>query len=461
MNKLKRFCSTTLVYFAGIVLPKVVVFFLLPLYTSRINPDQYGIYDLVLAFINLLAPILFLQIWDGMFRVSFEYTEEKDKYKVIANSFAVCLFGTIIYTLIYFVVQGVFHIEYSLYIFAYGLVFSFQYLYGFICRVFLDNRLYVVSGLINTVITVILNVVLIVVFNWDVRSLYFAPIVGMVVQILIIEIRYGVFANCKIDYIEKDIIKRMIKFSVPLCLASVSFWLLSGYTKSLITGVLGATENGLFAVANRFASAITIMVAMFQYAWNELAYIISNDSDRSDTYNICIDLLLKFVILGSAGICILVKVVFPFFIHEQYGDALYVVPATIIGSGMNIMANFVGTLFLTEKKTNGIMYSTLIAAAVNVVVGYLSVRIFGLHGVTIALCLSFVVLMLIRLIQSNKLFNISYNVKSIIVISLVLVASIIEFYCVKNLLVDILSIAAIGVVFTLSIKKYLVMIIKR
>ena len=107
------------------------------------------------------------------------------------------------------------------------------------------------------------------------------------------------------------------------------------------------------------------------------------------------------------------------------------------------------------------MYSTLIAAAVNVVVGYLSVRIFGLHGVTIALCLSFVVLMLIRLIQSNKLFNISYNVKSIIVISLVLVASIIEFYCVKNLLVDILSIVAIGVVFTLSIKKYLVMIIKR
>ena len=69
--------------------------------------------------------------------------------------------------------------------------------------------------------------------------------------------------------------------------------------------------------------------------------------------------------------------------------------------------------------------------------------------------------MLIRLIQSNKLFNISYNVKSIIVISLVLVASIIEFYCVKNLLVDILSIVAIGVVFTLSIKKYLVMIIKR
>ena len=72
MNKIKRFFETAGIYFAGNILSKLVAFFLLPLYTTRIEPAQYGNYDLVISLINLVAPIAFFQIWDAMFRFAFE-----------------------------------------------------------------------------------------------------------------------------------------------------------------------------------------------------------------------------------------------------------------------------------------------------------------------------------------------------------------------------------------------------
>lgn len=455
MEKIKRFFSTTMVYFTGNVLSKLVVFFLLPLYTAKINPEQYGVYDLVIAFVNLIAPIIFIQIWDGMFRVSFDYPDNKDKYKIISNSLLVCLLGGIVYTAIFAIVQHLLYIEYAVYVFLYGLLYSIYYMYGYICRVFLDNKLYVVSGLVNTLLTAIINVILILAFNWDVKSLYLAPAIGMFVQILIVELKYKAIKNFKFNYINKNEITKMIKFSAPLCLAAISYWLLNGFSKVLITNILGASENGLFAIATRFSSMVVLIMTVFQYAWNELAYLMSNDENRVKIYNTCIDLLFKFVILGSAGVCIVIKLIFPYIINEQYSLALYIIPATIIGSMMNSMSDFIGTLFMTEKKTNNIMYSTMIAAAINIVLGIVLTKAFELHGATIALLIAFTLLMIIRLIKAKKQFNIDYKLQNSLWLVCVLIIAVIEYYLVQNIAVDICALLVIGGLFLLSVRKYI------
>lgn len=459
MGKLKRFLSTTAVYLAGSVLSKLVSFFLLPLYTSKISPDQYGVYDLVITVISLAAPVAFVQIWDGMFRVSFDYSKEKDKYKIISNAFAVFTAGAVFYAVGFAILQSIFHMEHSTYIFAYGLALSVDYLYGYICRVFLDNKLYMGAGLINTLLTATINIILIVQFRWDVRSLYLSPIIGMLVQSLIIDVRYKVLKRFRFAYIDRNEILKMIRFSIPLCLATASYWLLTGFSKLLITNTLGAADNGVFAIANRFSSMVTLVLTIFQYAWNELAYLMSNDAGRTDTYNLCIDLLLKFVILGSAGVCVFVKILFPYIIHEQYAMAINIIPATIIGSMMNAMASFVGTLFMTEKKNNDIMYSTLIAAGVNIGFGIFGTKLWGLQGATLALMIAFMTLMLIRLWQAGKQFSIKYNWKGITVPICLLVLSILEYYLIDNVILDICVMLGILFAFVFSLRNYISMML--
>lgn len=455
MEKAKQFLGTTAVYFTGSVLSKLIMIFLLPLYTSKIDSAEYGAFDFTVVLINLVAPLMLMYIWDGMFRVSFDYPDNEGKYKVISNSLVVCLVGAITYTTLFAIVQSLVNIECTIYLFVYGLIFAFQYVYSNICRVFLDNKLYAVSGLINTLLTAVINVVLILVFNWGVESLYLAPTIGMFVQILIIEIKYKTIKNFKFSHINKSEIAKMIKFSAPLCLAAISYWLLSGFTRLVITNILGASENGLFAIATRFSSMVVLIMTVFQYAWNELAYLMSNDENRVKIYNTCIDLLFKFVILGSAGVCIVIKLIFPYIINEQYSLALYIIPATIIGSMMNSMSDFIGTLFMTEKKTNNIMYSTMIAAAINIVLGIVLTKAFELHGATIALLIAFTLLMIIRLIKAKKQFNIDYKLQNSLWLVCVLIIAVIEYYLVQNIAVDICALLVIGGLFLLSVRKYI------
>lgn len=461
MNKLKRFVSTTVVYFTGNVLSKLIVFFLMPLYTSKIIPEQYGAYDLVLAFINLMAPIVFLQIWDGMFRISFDYKDDAGKYKIINNALVICGIGMMAYTIIFLLFYMIFKMEYSVYIFTYGLVFSLHYLFGYICRVFLANQLYVVSGLFNTTITAVLNIVLIAKFNWDVKSLYLAPVIGMIVQMLIIGYRFKIFKHFNLKDIQYNDSHTMIKFSIPLCLSSISFWLLSGFTRLLITSILGTAENGLFAIANRFSTMVVLIITIFQYSWNELAYLASNDDNRVKTYNLCIDLLLKFVTLGSAGLCILIKLAFPYLIHEQYAGAINIIPATIIGSMMNAMAGFIATLFMTEKKTHQVMISTIIASVINIVFGFIFTTFFGLHGATLALATAFTFLMAIRLIQAKKNFKIEFDLKQTILILIMLILSVCEYYLINNVVIDVCTIITLAGVFLISIRKYITIILSK
>ena len=458
MNKLGRFIKTVLVYFIGNVLSKLVSFFLLPLYTSYIPPEPYGTYDFIITFLNLFAPILFFQVWDGMFRRSFDFENTSDKYKIINNAFSVCMLGGALYFILFSATQLFFSIDGFIYVLIYGFFFSIHYFYNFACRVFLSNKLLVNSGFINTVITAVVNIVLIVCFGWGIESLYLAPSIGTLVQIVIIEFRLKIIVNFKFKDISRAEIKKMVLFSLPLCVTGVCNWLFGGFTRVIITTTLSTYDNGLYAVANKFATMITLLVTVFQYAWNELAYLMANDKNRIESYNICIDILLKFIILGGAALFIFFKIIFPYFIDAQYIGAMDILPATVIGVMFNAMAGFISTFFMTENNTVVVMVSTLIAAAFNIALGFLLSHYFGLLGAIIALAVAYLILLVIRLIQARQKFKIGVSFLSVIILTVILALAVAEFYLSDKIIFDVLSVLFLCLTFILSMKKYIVKI---
>ena len=87
---------------------------------------------------------------------------------------------------------------------------------------------------------------------------------------------------CKINLSDIDfsLIKDMIKFSIPLTASSSSNWLLSGLTQTIIVIMLDPLYNGYYTVATRFSSILILVISVIQFAWNEMAYDINNDSNK-------------------------------------------------------------------------------------------------------------------------------------------------------------------------------------
>ena len=455
MNKVKRFLNTTLVYFVGTVLSKLVSFILLPIYTNKIPPNEYGSYDLVLTLLNLIAPIAFFQIWDGMFRRSFDFEDEQEKYDVITNAHIISSFGAVVYLVLFSVLQLFCGFDNFGWAALYGFFFSLHYMYGFIGRVFLRNKLLVATGLVNTIVTAAINIILITVFDMGVASLYIAPTVGTIVQILIIEDVLKTFKHFRRNAINKSEMIGMLKFSIPLCVAALSYWLLGGFTKIVIMGMLGAYENGLYAVANKFGTIITLIVSIVQSAWNEMAYLMVGEKDRSQSYRVCIDIMMKSVILGTAAVCVCIKWAYPFLIDAQYEEGFFIVPATIVGVMFNSIAGFLGTLCMAENNTKSIMKSTLCSAGINIVLCVLMTKLFGLHGAICSLMISFFVLMIFRLLQGRKKYGISFSISSFVLLIVILGVAILEYYFVMNIWIDGIVIIGITGIYILTMKGYI------
>lgn len=443
MNKMKRFIETAGVYLIGNVLSKLIGFFLLPLYTGKLLPDQFGTYDLVVTIISLSAPIAFFQIWDGMFRFTFEKNDLKDKYNIISNSFSVWAAGLVLYSTGFLIIFKAFRFEFGWLIFFYGITVSLQYQYLFIARAFLRNKLFTLSGLINSLVIAVANILFISGFNMGIKSLYIASILGYVSQILMLEIVLHPLKNFKIQSIEIHKIMAMLRFSVPLCTATVFYWLLGGYTKVVISQQLGAYANGLYAVASKFSSMMLLLLTVFQYSWNEMAYLMSEDGDRMAKYEKSTEYVFKLVLLGSGVFMLFTKLIFPYFIDSVYRDALMLVPLSLAAVAINGFAGFMDTIFMAEKQTRWIFKTTIVGAGVNIAVLWIFTPLWGIQGAIGALCFALTVLVLLRLYVLRKKFSIKFQQANLLYF-LILALAICIFYTVYDPLGLMLGIALLG-----------------
>ena len=152
MKKFWHFAKTSGIYFAGTVLQKIISFFLLPIYTKYISPKDMGTYDVQLAYVTFLCSVLFLNIWSGLMRYTFEYKDEERK-KPITTGMAIFMSSSVLYTVLFIAGAFVLNVPYLEWIYLYGILSNVQTLLGYLARCFGKNALYATAGLGTSVVT--------------------------------------------------------------------------------------------------------------------------------------------------------------------------------------------------------------------------------------------------------------------------------------------------------------------
>ena len=88
MNREKTLLKNTVIISIGTICTKLITFLLLPLYTSVLTTEEYGIVDLLNTLSLLLIPIITFQMEQAVFRELIEARKiEKAKTEIISNGF--------------------------------------------------------------------------------------------------------------------------------------------------------------------------------------------------------------------------------------------------------------------------------------------------------------------------------------------------------------------------------------
>ena len=169
MGRYKRLLSNTAILGAGTFASKVLVFLLMPLYTAILSASEFGVADILTQTASLLMPLAAVGICDGLFRFTLDTADtggEEDRKRVFSSGIAVIVLGGAVLVA---VVQAlrVFDVfdGYILLIAAYVICANIHSAAANFLRAIGKTALFATQGIINTVLTIALNVLFLVVFD--------------------------------------------------------------------------------------------------------------------------------------------------------------------------------------------------------------------------------------------------------------------------------------------------------
>ncbi|MCC2600003.1 lipopolysaccharide biosynthesis protein [Sphingobacterium sp. FBM7-1] len=432
MSAKDRLLKNVLIFSIGNFGSRFLVFLLVPLFSFYLSTPEMGFYDMVVVTVGLIVPVASLQLAESIYRWLLDVEDEK--LKVIVSTSLLSLSCAIFVVLVLYLIGTYFFpLEYRGII---GFYFIVMCLYPFclaIARGMKKNKLYALSGIVNSAVLVIVNWVLLAVYSFGVESLFIANILANIVSILMIIYGTRLWRYISALDFSKPLLSEFISYSLPLIPNAVSWWFINSANRYIILFFLGQSSNGIYALSSRLAMALYAVNSIFNLAWQESAITEFNKEHRDKLYS---ETFNRYFILEMTLIILLIplsKIYVLNFVAEAYIDSWKYIPILFIGVAFATFSTFFATGYMSAKKTMGAFSTTIIGAIVNIVAAWLLVPKIGLQGASIGLAIGFVVTWSLRVWQTQKFFKITFDKSKMIWITILTAFALYLVFVLDNL----------------------------
>lgn len=113
MNRNKELIKNTVIIFIGKLCTQLLTFFLLPLYTAKLATGDYGVIDLIISYVQLLVPVITIQLEMAAFRFLIDARDDDlEKKKIITNIMYLVMGISVVFVVLYLLLIQVVEIAY-------------------------------------------------------------------------------------------------------------------------------------------------------------------------------------------------------------------------------------------------------------------------------------------------------------------------------------------------------------
>lgn len=417
MSKSKELLKNTVIIFLGKVSTQFLAFFLLPLYTSYLDSGAYGKIDLLLTYITLVVPIVTLEIEMGTFRALIDNRKDKRKVNdIVYNSFSLIIKFSSVVAMAFGIITIFLKFEYC-YLFALCvIVMIFSNLLMQIARGLGKNIYYSISSFIIGSINILVNIILIIFLHKGAESILVASSVSNFIGIVYLSAILKVPNMIRCGSKDKKIKKKLLLFSWPLVPNTISWWMINASDRTIVSFMLGASANGIYAVSTKFSSIISSLLNIFNLSWTESASIHINDEDRDEFFSNINDTILRLFSALCIDIIAFMPIIFPIFINKNYIEAYKYIPINIIAMFFSCIVSIYSAIYVAKKLTKKVASTSFISALINIVVDLILIKYIGIFAAAISTAVAYIIMAIYRSIDLRKYVKIKYNLKNLITI---------------------------------------------
>ena len=436
MNPLKKLFKQTFIYGLATVLPRVISFFLLPLYTTVFeNASGYGQYTNIYAWIAIFNVFLAYGMETTFFRF---YNKNEDKKSVISTALISLLGTSLLFLFLALSIQdwlGAFtniNVEYIRFT-TYILVLDALAIIPFALLRAKEKPLkYGTLKVANVAINLGFNVFFLLILpgmakentegffstwyreGWEIQYIFISNIIASGVTLLFL---FPTYFKVKFQFSIR-LWKQMLKYAGPILVAGIAFTINEVLDKILLTELLPETiaesEVGKYGACYKLALFMTLFGTAFRMGVEPFFFSHANKENPQKTYA---QITNYFIILGS--VILLAVVVFIdqlaklLIRNSVYWEALDVVPIILLGSFcLGIYHNLSVWYKITDKTKYG-AYISSIGAIATLAINFIFIPRIGYMASALATFVAYATMMTLSYLFGKKHYPIPYNMRKV------------------------------------------------
>lgn len=451
MFSMKTILRKSIIYLIGNFSAKILSSLIIPIYAVYLSSSALGEFDYIQTLMNIIGPIATVAIWESVLKFNLDInSSEKNKRELFSNAVFVVLISSMLIILSLLIYNSYFNIFKTSVFLSITMILLTPYLmlFQYFSRSINDTVTYVYSGIISSLVNFSSILFFVVYLNKGVSGLILSYVLGQISGVILIGIRTKIIQYIDIQSVSYKILRKMILFSTPLAINSISLWLINGLSRIIITNSFGLETNGEFAFAAKFSTFLSLFAGVINMALIEEAIINSKEKNFSNNFQRNFNFLAEMFLYLAILFLPIIYIFFTFIQHTDFVEAYSFVPIIMLGSVFSILSTNLGALFQAIEKTRLHSISTITGGLFFIVMSYSMMPSLGVYSVALGQMIGFLTMFLVRLYFAKKLVGINLKINLLILLIFYLCVS--YFYIEKNKL--LLFSSALIVVF-LSVNK--------
>jgi O-antigen/teichoic acid export membrane protein len=411
-SKYKYLGKNTLVFAISSFGTKFLSFLLVPLYTNILTTGEYGVADLITTTATLMIYVFTINIAEAVLRFALE--QKKNTNSILAYGIKVLAIGTLLLISTMAIVYWAHFIDWKPSYYVYLILyFFFTALYQILTNYLraVDKVTAVaMAGIVSSISMISANLLFLLIVKIGLNGYLIALISGPAAGTFYSIYKIGLPLR---DYFDQsasaDTKKAMISYSIPLIFNNIALWINAFLDRYFVTAFCGVAQNGVYAIASKIPTILSMCYTVFAQAWTLSAIREFDKEDKdgffSETYS-----MYNSLMVVACSVLILINIPLAkflysgdFFIAWEYSSVL------LISVLFNSVTAFFGSIFSAVKDSKAIAVTTLISAAVNILLNLILIPIMGPLGAAIATAACYAVMAMVRYIVIRKYILIRIN----------------------------------------------------
>ncbi len=396
---------------------KILVFLLVPLYTSVLSEADVGIFELIVTTVFLLFPILSVNIVDAVMRFSLDRNRPIEE--IIRIGFKFTSLGCLLFSLLVLIISKLCLFSAMEGMYPYVIIYFVLYAYNQLLIQLAKGMDRVIdmgiAGVLGALFLFCLTLLFLFVFDMGMIGYLLANIISVFVQVVFLFFRLRLIGIMAVKgQTDLQLMKEMLIYCAPLIITAVSWWINSSSDKYVVSIMSGVGASGVLSVAYKIPQIVTTLQDIFIQSWQITAVKEYDSKDKKTYYSNLFSFTNVMIVLLCLSMMLFVHPIASILFSKGFFNAWVYVPFLLCACVFNMASGFVGSILAAMKDSKTMAVAAVVGAVINLVLNIILVHIMGVQGVTIATAFASLIIFVIRMISARECMDDFKLIKTIV-----------------------------------------------